>query len=52
MYVIKGLLTTACEGWEEIDEAETLKEAKSLLTEYKTAFGDGWIFTIKRARNV
>ena len=34
---------------EEIDCAETLKEAMYLKSEYKLAFGNGWYIWIKRA---
>lgn len=32
---------------EEVDEAETRKEARYLLNEYRLAFGAGWSLWIK-----
>lgn len=32
---------------EEVDEAETRKDAQYLLSEYKLAFGAGWSLWIK-----
>ena len=33
---------------EEIDTAETMKEARALVKEYRVAFGSAWQITIKR----
>ena len=35
---------------EVIDSAETRSEAKSLLAEYRLAFGPEWALSIRRAR--
>ena len=36
--------------WETIDTADTEKEARQLVCEYKSAFGTGWQITFRRAR--
>jgi hypothetical protein len=37
-------------GTEEIDSAETLKDARYLAGEYRLAFGVGWTIWIKRSK--
>lgn len=37
---------------ETVDTAETLKEARRLLAEYRLAFGADWRLRLRRARNV
>ena len=45
MYKIVG----RCQGEkEEIDEFETIKEAKEMLTEYRIAFGQGWMLWVEK----
>ena len=48
MYIIKGKYMN--EPWEEIDEFDTLSEAKRMTNEYKMAYGAGWQFSIKRKK--
>ena len=38
------------ETWETIDTADTEKEARQLVLEYKMAFGSEWRITYRRAR--
>lgn len=43
-YLIIG---SSAYGTEEIDETDTLEEAKHLLAEYRLAFGPGWSLRIR-----
>lgn len=36
---------------EVIDEAETKKEARYLLAEYRMAFGEGWVLWVEQGNN-
>jgi hypothetical protein len=49
MYKIMG---TYQGNTEEIDEADTRKEALYLLGEYRLAFGSEWVLRIKKTRNL
>ncbi len=46
MYKIMGKYQNA--PMEEIDEADSYREAKTLLREYQMAFGEGWSLWLKR----
>lgn len=48
MYVIRGKYT-GC-SWEDIDEFDTKEEAERMLSEYRMAYGSGWLFAIKHRR--
>lgn len=39
-----------CGETEEIDSADTMREAQYLANEYRIAFGAGWQIFIKRGR--
>lgn len=39
-------------GTEQIDEADTLKEARFLVREYRLAFGSGFSIYIKKGRKI
>ena len=49
VYVIKGKYI-GC-AWEDIDEFDTLDEARKMLGEYAAAFGSGWQYKILRRRS-
>jgi hypothetical protein len=38
-------------GTEEIDTADTMRDARYLRAEYALAFGSGWTITIRRAKS-
>lgn len=38
--------------WEVVDEFATRREAELMLTEYRLAFGRGWLLEIRKGRTV
>ena len=46
VYVIRGKYVDGT--WEDIDEFDTVDEARKMLTEYASAFGAGWQYKITR----
>ena len=48
MFIVRGKYQSL--PFEDVDEAETLKEARYLLGEYSMAYGAGWILKIVRRK--
>lgn len=46
------IMAVSSYGTEQIDEADTLKEARYLVGQYRSAFGSGFRIYIKKGRKI
>lgn len=46
------IMSSSRYGTEQVDQADTLKEARYLLQEYRLAFGSGFTIYIKKGRKI